>query len=91
MVGDNGTSPEGTLSGTPNQYTAYKRRFEDRGDDIDHVVELIADAAHIVDMAGSGYCEALSRAAEVRRDLFGPLERRVERPRPSDRHMRIGS
>jgi len=23
IVGDNGTSPEGTLSGTPNQYTAY--------------------------------------------------------------------
>src|SRR5258708_27234427 len=23
IVGDNGTSPEGTLSGTPNQYTSY--------------------------------------------------------------------
>jgi arylsulfatase A-like enzyme len=23
IVGDNGTSPEGTLHGTPNQWTAY--------------------------------------------------------------------
>jgi arylsulfatase A-like enzyme len=28
IVGDNGTSPEGTLSGTPNQYTAYNGILE---------------------------------------------------------------
>src|SRR5437762_12082819 len=28
IVGDNGTSPEGTLSGTPNQYTSYNGILE---------------------------------------------------------------
>ena len=33
---------------------------------------------------------ALPRAAEVRGDLLGPLERRVERPGPGHRHVRVG-
>ena len=33
---------------------------------------------------------ALPGAAEMRRHLLGPFERRVERPRPRHRHVRIG-
>src|SRR5206468_1057768 len=57
--------------------------------DINHVVKLGADAADICDMAGPGNGHALPGAAEMRRHLLGPLERRVERPRPAHRHVRI--
>src|SRR5438876_12339807 len=50
--------------------------------DINDVVKLGADATDIADMAGPRNGHALSRAAEVRRHLLGPLERRVKRPRP---------
>src|SRR5262245_63100557 len=40
-------------------------------------------------MSGPGDGQALSGAAEVRRDLLGPLERRVEGPGPRYRHMRL--
>ena len=63
-------------------------RFEDGWDDIDDVMELATDAAHVVDMAGPGYDRALSRPAKVRRHLLHPLERRVHRPRPRRREMR---
>ena len=33
---------------------------------------------------------ALARAAEMRRHLLGPFERRVERPGPCHRHVRRG-
>ena len=39
---------------------------------------------------GPGHAHALPRAAEVRGDLLGPLERRVERPGPADRHVVVG-
>src|SRR6266545_3094839 len=39
---------------------------------------------------GHEMANPLPGAAEVRRDLLGPLKRRVERPRPGDRHMRVG-
>ena len=64
--------------------------FEDRRHDIDDVVELVADAADVLDVAGPGHAHALRRAAEMRRDLLGPLERRVERPRPACRKVREG-
>ena len=66
------------------------RGFEDRGHDVDDVVELVADAAGVLDAGRPRDRQALPRAAEVRRDLLGPLERRVERPRPRDRHVRVG-
>ena len=66
------------------------RRFEDGRHDVDHMVELRADAADVVDVAGPGDGHALPGAAEVRRDLLGPFERRVEGPRPRHRHMRLG-
>jgi hypothetical protein len=33
---------------------------------------------------------ALAHPAEVRRDLFGPGERRIKRPGPGHRHVRVG-
>ena len=49
-----------------------------------------ADAADVLDVAGPRNGHALPRAAEVRGHLLGPLERRVERPRPRHRHVRVG-
>ena len=63
-------------------------RFEDGRHDVDDVVELAADAAHVVDVAGPGHGHALGRPAEVRRHLLHPLERRVHRPRPWRRKVR---
>src|SRR5207253_7392838 len=54
--------------------------------DINDVVELRANATDIADMAGPRNGHALSRAAEMRRHLLGPFERRVKRPRPAHRH-----
>ena len=63
-------------------------RLEDGRRDVDDVVELTADAAHVVDVAGPGHGHALGRSAEVRRHLFHPFERRVHRPRPGRGEMR---
>ena len=57
--------------------------------DIDEMVELRAHATHVRDMTGPGDGQALSGAAEVRRYLLHPLERRVERPGPRYRHVRL--
>ena len=65
-------------------------RFEDGRHDVDDVVELAADAAHVGDVAGPGHDHALRRPAEVRRHLLHPLERRVHRPGPARRKMREG-
>ena len=58
-------------------------RFENGRHDVDHVVELAADAAHVIDVTGPGHGHALGRSAEVRRHLLHPLERRVHRPCPA--------
>ena len=63
-------------------------RFEDGRNDVDDMVKLAADAAHVVDVAGPRHGHALSRPAEVRRHLFRPFERRVHRPRPRCREVR---
>ena len=65
-------------------------RLQDRRHDVDHVVELVADAALVLDHLRPRDRHALPHAAEVRRDLLGPRERRVERPGPRHRHVRIG-
>ena len=44
----------------------------------------------VFDVAGPGDAHALPRAAEMRRHLLGPFERRVEGPRPCHRHVRVG-
>ena len=54
------------------------------------MVELCADAAEVRDVTGPRNGHALSGAAKMRRDLLRPLERRVKRPRPRDRHVRVG-
>ena len=66
------------------------RGFEDRRHDVDHVMELGADTAGVLDMAGPRNGHALPGPAEVRRHLLGPLERRIKCPRPRHRHMRVG-
>src|SRR5262245_3032690 len=53
-------------------------------------MKLRADAARIVDVARPRDGHALTGAAEVRRDLLGPFERRVKRPSPAHRHVRRG-
>ena len=52
------------------------------------MVELAADATHVLDVAGPGHGHALGRPAEVRSHLFHPLKRRVQGPRPAGRIMR---
>ena len=64
--------------------------FENGRHDVDDVVELRADAAHVLDVAGPRDDHALPRSAEMRRHLLGPLERRIKRPRPLHRHVRVG-
>ena len=64
--------------------------FEDRRHNVNDMMELRADAAGVVDVAGPRNGQTLPRAAEMRRHLLGPLERRVKRPRPCHRHVRIG-
>ncbi len=63
-------------------------RFEDGRHDIDDVMELAANATHIVDVAGPRHRHALSGPAEVRRNLLHPLKWRVHRPRPTRCKMR---
>src|SRR5882757_9113410 len=67
------------------------RGFEDRWHDVDDVVELVPYAAGVLDAVRPRDCQTLACAAEVRSDLLGPLEWRVECPRPGDRHVRVGS
>ena len=55
--------------------------------DVDYVVELVADAALVLDSGRPGNGHALTRAAKVSCDLLRPLERRVERPGPPDCHV----
>ena len=65
-------------------------RFQDRRHDVDHVVELVANAADVLDVAGPRHAHTLRGSAEMRRDLLHPFERRVERPRPAGRKVREG-
>src|SRR5215510_11389303 len=65
-------------------------RFQNRRHDVNHMVKLRADPAGITDVTGPRNRQALSRAAEVGGDLFGPPERRIEGPRPGNRHVRMG-
>src|SRR5262249_44820063 len=65
--------------------------FEDRRHHVNDVMELVADAADIFDVAGPRHAHALARAAEVRGNLLGPAERRVKRPGPGNGHVVIGT
>src|SRR5436190_10985090 len=61
--------------------------LEQRRHDVNHVMELRANATKVLDMAGPGNCHALPSAPEMRGDLLGPFKRSVERPRPWNRKM----
>ena len=63
------------------------RRLQDRRHDVDDVMELVTDAALVLDHGGPRNRGALADAAEVRRDLLGPQEGRVEGPAPCHRHV----
>ena len=64
-------------------------RVEDRGHEVDDVVELGADLATGGDPARPVDDHAVARAAPVRGDLLGPLVGRVHRMRPADREVVI--
>ncbi len=66
------------------------RGLQDRRRDVDHVAELRTDLVLRLDALGPGDDHAVARAAEIRRDLLHPAERRVERHRPARRHVRVG-
>ena len=59
--------------------------FEDRRGDVDDVGELRTQTTLLLDPVGPVDDRAVAGAAPVRGDLLGPLERRVGRPRPTDR------
>ena len=61
-----------------------------RRHDIDDVMELRADAARILDVAGPRHDHALPRAAEEGGHLLGPFEGGVEGPGPRHGHVRRG-
>src|SRR5208283_2796105 len=67
----------------------YPRGFKDRRYNVDHVMELMMDAAWVVDVAGPRDNHSLTGAAEVRGDLLHPLERSVKGPGPRHRHVRV--
>ena len=56
------------------------RGVEDGRHDVDHMGELVADAADVGDVAGPRDGHALADAAKMRGDLLEPAERRVEGP-----------
>ena len=63
-------------------------RFEDRRPDVDAVGELGTQRAGVPDPLRPGDDHAVAGAAQVRGDLFAPLEGSVARPRPGARVVR---
>ena len=61
--------------------------LEDGRHDVNDVVELVADAAQVRNVAWPRNRHSLPSAAEVRRNLLGPSEWRVERPGPAHGHV----
>ena len=100
--GDNGTSPEGTLLGTPNQYTAYNgildvpgrratqvlRRLGLGGDLPAHGGRVVVGLRHAVQVDQAGGV-ALRRHAAGPGDLVaGPHQGRRRHPQPVPPHHR---
>ncbi len=65
-------------------WRCHAHRLQNRWRDIDHVVELSADASFVLDPRRPRDDQPVTRAAEVRSDLLRPLKRRVHRMRPAD-------
>ena len=68
----------------------YTGHFKESGHDIDHVMELVADAARVRDVSGPGDGHAIADSAEIGGNLLGPLVGRAHRPGPADRKVGIG-
>ena len=64
--------------------------LEDGGHDVDHVDELLAQSALVLDARRPGHHHVLVDAAEPGSVLLEPVERRVEGPGPSGRHVVVG-
>ena len=64
--------------------------FQDRRRDVNDVMELRTDLALGLDALRPVHDRAVARAAPVRRDLLGPLIRRIHRMRPADRVVVVG-
>ena len=64
--------------------------LEDGRHDVDDVHELLAQAALVLDARRPRDHHVLVDAAELRRVLLEPGERRVEGPRPAGRHVVVG-
>ena len=62
-------------------------RFQDRGRDVYDMMELVTNAARVLDAFGPGDAYPLFCAAEMGGDLLGPLERGVEHPGPTHGHV----
>src|SRR5215813_4866028 len=62
--------------------------LKDRRYDIDGVMKLGTDLAAVFNALQPGDDHAIARAAEVRGDLLGPLERRIASPSPAYRVVR---
>src|ERR1022692_1115276 len=67
----------------------YAGCFQDGRYDVDHVGELVTDAALVGNVTRPRNRHSLAYAAEMRGNLLGPRERRVERPGPGHRHVGI--
>src|SRR5262245_44879519 len=93
----------GIIEGTGDRHAVHRLLFDtidrggyrqlgdikDRGNDVDEVAELIADTADILDPSWPGHDHRVSRAAQMRRHLLDPRERRIPRPRPFERIVRF--
>src|ERR1700760_3430851 len=67
----------------------YVCNVEDRGNDIDQMRELTAHAAGVLYSRWPRHNHRIPRAAKMGRDLLDPLERRVARPGPGKRIVRL--
>ena len=64
--------------------------LEDSGHDVDHVDELLAQSAPVLDTRRPGHQHVLVDATEPGSVLLEPVERRVEGSGPSGRHVVVG-
>ena len=65
-------------------------RLENGRGDVDHVMELRANTALVLDALGPADDQRVARSAEVRSDLFAPFEGRVHGPRPAHVEVVVG-
>jgi hypothetical protein len=64
--------------------------LQDGGHDVDHVDELLSQGSLVLDAGGPRHHHVLVGAAEPGCVLLEPVERRIEGPRPTCRHVVVG-